>query len=87
MTRIAQRVNTLFGLKTEDVYKELEHYSATDGKVRQWSKFIMGAVKAAGTPRLRVNGVIVDGAVEKSPEQLANFIKSLFANTEDVLLD
>lgn len=67
MRRIAQRVNTLFGLETEDVLKELAHYSVTDNKVRQWSKFVMGAIKAAGTPRLRVNGVIVESAVDMSP--------------------
>jgi hypothetical protein len=89
ITRIAQRVSTLFGLKTEDVVKELAHYSATDGKVRQWSKFLMGAVKVAGTPSLRVNGVIVDQIFDMSPQQLANFIKSFFATTaeEEVLLN
>ena len=66
MTRIAQRVNTLFGLKTEDVLKELAHYSVTDNKVRQWSKFITGTVRAAGTPRLRVNGVIFESAIDMS---------------------
>ena len=30
-------------ISTERV-KELAHYSATDGKVRQWSKFLMGYV-------------------------------------------
>lgn len=60
MNRIALRVNVLFRLDTQDVLKELAHYTATDGKVRQWSKFVMGSIKAAGTPRLRANGMIVD---------------------------
>lgn len=60
MLKIAQRINTLFGLKTEDALKELLHGSSSDATTRQWSKNVMGAIKAAGTPRIRINGVIVD---------------------------
>jgi hypothetical protein len=82
MIRIAQRVNSLFALKAEDVLKELAHGSATDRSVRLWSKFVMGSVKAAGTPRLRINGVIVDGVTDMTVQQIVDLIKSLFSNTE-----
>ena len=87
MIRIAQRTNVLFGLNTEDVLKELAHGSASDARTRQWSKVVMGSIKAAGTPRLRINEVIVDGATDMSVQQLVDLIKSLLSTTEDLTID
>ena len=86
MIRIAQRVNALFGLNTEDVLKELAHGSASDARTRQWSKVVMGSIKAAGTPRLRINEVIVDGATDMSVQQLVDLIKSLLSTTEELTI-
>lgn len=86
MIRIAQRVNSLFGLNTEDVLKELAHGSASDGKTRQWSKVVMGSIKVAGTPRMRINEVIVDGATDMTVQQLVDLIKSLLATTEELTI-
>lgn len=83
MIRIAQRVNTLFGLKAEDVLKELAHGSSCDAKTRQWSKVAMGAIRASSTPRLMINGVNVDNVVEMSAQQIVDLIKSLFATSEE----
>ncbi len=82
MIRTSQRVNKLIGLQTEDVLKELSHNSASDGKVRQMSKFLMGSVRASGTPTMRINGVKIEGAVEMTVQQLTDLIKSLFNNTQ-----
>jgi hypothetical protein len=84
MIRIAQRVSTLFGLSTENVLKELAHGSASDARTRQWSKVVMGSIKAAGTPRLRINEVIVDGAFNMTAQQLIDLIKSLFTTSEEI---
>ena len=80
MIRIAQRVNTLFGLNTEDVLKELAHGSKSDARTRQWSKVVMGSIKAAGTPRLRINGVNIENATQMTPQQLIDLIRSLSTN-------
>jgi hypothetical protein len=43
----------------------------------------MGAIDAAGTPRLRINGVTIDGAADMKNQQLSDLITNLFSTGED----
>ena len=87
MLRIAQRVNTLFGLKTEDVLKEVAHGSASDAKARQMGKVATGSFRVSGTPTLRINGVKIDNGYALTAEQLADLIRSLFSDSEKVFVN
>jgi hypothetical protein len=41
----------------------------------------MGSMKVAGTPRLRINGVTVDGGTDMTSQQLTDLLKSFFTAT------
>lgn len=50
MNNLAKEVSALTGLPTEDIRKEVAHYSDTDGETRKWVKYAMGTLRVSGTP-------------------------------------
>ena len=72
-------MSILFNLDTSELRVELKHGTASDGLVRRWSKYSMGAKRISHTPSAFINGVEVDNGQNMNKEDWEKLINSLIS--------